>query len=779
MIAEETFKRLDFLRIRAILKEKCATSQGKRRAETLVPCRSVQQARRLFAETEEALLFNSSLPFAQCAPGDGLIAKLEEQTYLQPADFLKLAQVLQGVWLIARTLGSVKREEFRLLKETGDMLTTFEDIQTRITSTVDEEGVKESASSRLAQIRRAMGAARKDVLVTLEGSVASAKGVFQDSPIHFREGRLVLAVRRDRESEFEGIVHGISSGGATVFVEPFETVTANNQLRHLREEEREEVERVLIVLAGAVRERLTDIRSALEVAAELDFIFARADWARRFKAHSVDPSGDRMHLIGVRHPLLALKREVVPLNLHLDSETKVLLISGPNAGGKTVVLKTAGTTALLASSGLHVPASADTCLPFFRKIFIDIGDEQSIDDDLSSFTARLANLRKILLQADDESLILLDELGSSTSPEEGGALGMAVLSALVRKGATVIATTHLESLKYFVEENPAMKNAGMEFTDHPTYRLIIGIPGASNALEIADEAGFPKPVIDEARSFLRPELLEASSLIARLSEEHRSAELLREDLEEQLAQAGRARIRYENEEAELSARRKRFDKEMLSEREKLLADARREIENLVREIKETQASRKSILKAKQFVDTQESKFAGDSTEPQIIPELEEGTWVRSRRFKRQGVVVETDLRSGEALVEFGTLKMALPLDDLSIIKGKAAELGIKPGRTVRTQSLTPDDTGFSTRLSLRGMYADEAYDRLIVYVNEALALGIQEVTVVHGKGTGVLRSMVMDFARHDKRVASLRVGEPHEGGDGVTILELIHQGESG
>ena len=775
MIAIETFERLDFARIRTILSEKCATMRCKRRAEVLAPCRDVQQARRRFAETEEALCFPHTLPFGLCAPGDELLEKLEKEVYLLPLEFLRLAQVLDGLERIARLLASARREEFPLLRETGDMLTTFKDLGARITATVDEEGVKESASPRLGELRRAMAAARKEVLRTLEASVASGKEIFQDSPIHFREGRLVLAVRRDREAELEGIVHGTSSGGATVFVEPFETVAANNRLRKLREEEREEVERVLRALAEAVRENLADIHSSIDVVAELDFIFARAEWARCFKAAEVSPAGEVIELLAARHPLLALKREVVPLDLKLDPSVRVLLISGPNAGGKTVVLKTIGLAALFSSSGLHVPASRDTRIPFFRKVFMDIGDEQSIDDDLSSFTAHLANLRRILRDADEESLILLDELGASTSPEEGGALGMAVLAALARKGATVIATSHLESLKYFVEENSSMQNAGMEFTDHPTYRLIVGIPGTSNALEVADEVGFPKAVLEEARSFLRPELLESSSLIAKLSSEHRKAEELREGLEANLKETAEAKARFEREETELAERRKRFDAEMIAEREMLLSEARREIENLVHEIRETQASRSSILKAKGFVDSQSSRIAagqGGSAKSRISPGLEEGLRVNSRQLKREGVIAEINERSGEALVEFGTLKMALPLSDLSFVQEGSNESLTEVKSSVKTQSESGQDAEFNPRLHLRGMHADEAYDRLISHIQEALALGVSEVAIVHGKGTGVLRSMVMEFARRDKRVSSFRVGEPFEGGDGVTVLRL-------
>lgn len=775
MIATETFERLDFARIRAILKEECATVRAKRRAEVLVCCQGVQEVRRRFAETEEALRFRHTLPFGLCAPGDGLLAKLEEEAYLSPIEFLRLAQVLDGLERIARLLASVRREEFPLLRETGDMLTTFKDLGARITATVDEEGVKESASPRLGELRRAMAAERREVLRTLEASIAAGVEIFQDSPIHFRDGRLVLAARRDRDSELEGIVHGISSGGATVFVEPFETVAANNRLRKLREEEREEIERVLRALADAVRERTPDIRSTLDVLAELDFIFARAEWARRFKAAAVDPAGEIIELLAARHPLLALKREVVPLDLELDPSVRVLLITGPNAGGKTVVLKTVGLAVLLSSCGLHVPASRDTRIPFFRKVFIDIGDEQSIEEDLSSFTAHLANLRKVLEQADEESLVLIDELGASTSPEEGGALGMAVLSALARKDATVIATTHLESLKYFVEENPSMQNAGMEFTDHPTYRLIMGIPGASNALEVADEVGFPKPVIEEARSFLKPELLESSSLIARLSEEHRKAEELREVLQRRLEETGEAKARCEREGVELAERRRRFDAEMLGERERLLSAARREIENLVREIKETQASRESILKAKGFIKAQSLGVAeGDEelTESPVPPRLVQGARVRSQKLKREGVIAEINEPCSEAMVEFGTLKMALPLSDLSPVQEGFNESLTEVKLSVKTQSESGQDAEFNPRLYLRGMYADEAYDRLISHIQEALALGVEEVAIVHGKGTGVLRSMVMEFARRDKHVASFRVGEPFEGGDGVTVLRL-------
>jgi len=770
LIPEETLERLDFPRIRAILAEKCATMGGKRRAFALTPSVDSEIARRRFAETEEALVYNESLPLGMCAEADELILALEAEPHLAPRGFLKLAHVLEGFSLSGKKLSVLKREEAPLLRGLGDLISSFSDLRSRILATVDEEGVKEQASPRLGEIRRQLASERKQVLRSLEMLLHDREEIFQESGIHFREGRLVLALRRDHESDLEGVVHGVSSGGATVFVEPFDCVAGNNRVRKLRSEEQDEIQRILLALGEAVRERLADIRSSLDVIAELDIIFARADWAARFKAQPVNISSENLSLHSSRHPLLALKRDVVPLDLKLEQKTRVLLISGPNAGGKTVVLKTVGVTALLASCGLHVPALADTCLPLFSQIFIDIGDEQSIDDDLSSFTAHLANLGTIINQADERSLILLDELGSSTSPEEGGALGMAVLEALAEKGATVIATTHLESLKYFVESHEGMQNAGMEFSGKPTYRLILGIPGASNALEIAEEAGFPPLVIEKARSYVRPELLESASLISRLSREHGKAETLRQELETELAEANETKKRYQDIEAELTARRKELEKEMVAEQKKMLAKARADIENLVRKIKESQASRESIVQAKRFINSEEENLPRQEptvseppdSEPSF-PAIEVGTKVRVIKLKREGVVVGLRERSGEALVEMGTLRMAIPLTDVTLLEETEKK---------RISTIDAREVEFNTRVQLRGLYRDEALQKLMEHVLEALALGIGEITVVHGKGTGVLRNAVLEFARTDKHVASFRIGEPHEGGDGVTVLRL-------
>jgi len=757
----ETFERLDFTRIRTLLAQRCATEGGKRRSRSLAPCRDAASARRRFAETEEARLLREPLPFGMCAPAEELLAKLEKEAYLEPGDFVKLAQALEGIGTIKHRLDAARPERFKLLGQLGDTIVTFEELRMRITATVDEDGVKESASPRLGELRRAIAAERREVIRRLEALVAERPEIFRESAIHFREERLVLAVRRERESELEGVVHGISGGGASVFVEPFETVASNNRLRKLRSQERAEIERVLAALAGAVREKLVDIRASLEVVSELDFIFARADWAERFKAAAVDPAGRNLKLLGVRHPLLELKREVVPLDLELDPSTRVLLISGPNAGGKTVALKTVGLAALMASCGLHLSASSDTSVPFFRRIFIDIGDEQSIEDNLSSFTAHLANLKKILEEADADSLVLLDELGASTSPEEGGALGMAVLETLASKGATVIATTHLESLKYFVEEHPGMRNAGMEFTDHPTYRFIVGIPGTSNALAVAEEADFPSDVLSKAKGYLRPELLEAASLISRLSEKHRKAEALRVELEERLAELQETKERFQRLEAELVERRKRFDAEMLAERRRLLAQTRSRIENLVRRIRETQASRQAILEAKRFIETQEER-AEPPKEREPAVSLSPGMRVRSERLRREGVVVE-HREPGEVLVEMGRLRMALPASDLTALEVE---------RPLENPAYAHEEVEFDPRLNLRGMRAEEAYERLRAHIAEAAALGLKEVSVLHGKGTGVLMSLVREFARRSPRVASFRVGEPYEGGDGVTVLRL-------
>ncbi|MBN2378304.1 endonuclease MutS2 [candidate division WOR-3 bacterium] len=768
MIPQETYQRLDFARICNILADNCATAGGKKRAKTLAPCPSKDVIGRRFAETEEALLFTESLPFGMCAPADELLHELEAEPHLRPQGFLRFNQVLQGVGLIKRRLKAQKPEHSRLVRGFADMMCTFPDLEARIETTIDEEGVKESASPRLAEIRRQIAAERNQMLHSLDKLIKARTEIFQESGIHFREGRLVLAVRRDRETDIDGVVHGMSSGGATVFVEPFDTVAGNNRLRKLRSEESEEIERILRSLADAVREKLTDIRATLEVVEELDFIFARAEWAVRFKASSIGTAELGLEFMDARHPMLSLKREVVPLDMRFDPRTRVLLISGPNAGGKTVVLKTVGLLSILAACGLHVPASPDSRIPLFKRIFIDVGDEQSLDDDLSSFTAHLANLRKVIEEADEYSLILLDELGSSTSPEEGGALGMAVLEALAGKGATVIATTHLESLKYFVEEHEGMQNAGMEFDGRPTYRLIMGIPGASNALEVAEEVGFPAPVIDKARSYLRPELLESASLISKLSVEHGKAKDLRVGLENRLEQARMAQKRYEELERELISRRKELTLEMVTERKKILDQARKDIENLVREIREGQAQRKIIKKAKEFLAAEAEKLEAedfvDSREEIPRIKVSEGMKVHVEKLKRDGKVLEIIERSNEAMVEIGTLRMAVSLNELTPLHDES-------GRK-RLKIVDREEVDFNTRLQLRGLYADEAYQRLLDYVMEALALGINEITVVHGKGTGVLRNMVMDFARNDRHVASFRVGEPHEGGDGVTVLRL-------
>lgn len=766
MIPEETFDRLDFTRIRGMIAEACATPGAKRKAMSLAPCENPREAIVRFSETEEALCFKQSLPFSVCAGTDALIESLEKERYLAPKEFLKLSTILEGFSTIERRISSASDEEYPLIKQAGSGVKSIEGLRARIVETVDEDGVKESCSPRLAELRRSMASERRVVMRGLESMISSRPEIFQESAIHFREGRLVLAVRRERGDELQGIVHATSSGGATVFIEPFESVTGNNRLRSLKEEEREETERILLELAGAVRENVHIIQRSLKAVEDLDFIFGRAQWASRFSASRVDPDAEFLDILNARHPLLELKRKVVPLYLKLSPDTKILLISGPNAGGKSVVLKSIGILSLLSLCGLHLPASADTRIPFFKKIFIDIGDEQSIDDNLSSFTAHLANLKRILEDADETSLVLLDELGSSTSPEEGGALGMAVLSALYEKGATVIATTHLESLKYFVEQHHGMQNAGMEFVGHPTYRLIMGIPGTSNALSIADDVGFPKEVTSKARQYLRPELVEMSNLIRRLSEERLIAEELRMKLEQEYLYLKEQEEKYRAREAELDERQKKFDTELINEKKRQLSEARRDIENLVKSIRESGASRESVLSAKRLLKEQEDALKASEKEKHLLSSqanIEAGMRVRSKKIRKEGTVVDIHDRSGEVLVEFGTLKISLPLSDLEPLSESSP---------AKSFVQVKDEVPFDTRLSLRGMYAEEAYERLSFYVTEALSLGVQEVYIVHGKGTGVLRNLVMEFARTDRRVSSFRVGEPFEGGDGVTVLRL-------
>lgn len=792
---EHTLTVLDFPRVREVLAGLTLTELGRQAVERLRPGLDRGAIEREFGLTEELLKIGEEPPLGQVSDIGPLLGdEPGQEGILSPAELLAVRAALDGMGRIHDYLVKQKAK-LPLVAQECSAIRSFEPLVKQIDKVVAPTAeVKDDASPELNRVRIRLRRMRREIMRSMETIVQSNPDLFQDQSVSIRAGRFVLPLRADAKGRFDAVLHDTSDSGHTLFVEPLSMLPEQNEFARLRSAELEEVQRVLRHVTSVIRAEAERLDAALQGVSRLDLLIAKKRFSVRFDAVRPRVSErNSVQLINARHPLLHIKKgEVVPLNFVLPDETSVVVISGPNAGGKTVAMKTLGLFALLLSAGLFLPAADGTELPLFEKVMADIGDEQSLEGDLSSFSAHLLRTRQILEQADKSSLILLDEIGGSTSPEEGSALAIAVLERLKDNGATTLATSHLGPLKAFVQDTRGMVNAAMEYKGKPTYRLIMGVPGESSALDISRSLGFPNDVLERAHSFLNQDWLKVSERLQELTAEKEKVSRLRLELEQEKKLASARLHEWEAKSAGLKDFEKTERHRIQTEREAMLKQTRRDIENLVRRIRDEQASHESIKEAKNYVESQvqslKSKvrseepehpgtaprsgdtIPGQGTRPRTeavrvmspsghVPSV--GDYVHSRTFARQGTVV--DIERDEATVTFGNIKMKLKLKDLQVLS--KAETEPAPKSAVEFEEFDP-------RLTIRGMTQEEAREALTRFLDRAELAGARGISVVHGKGTGVLRTMLWDALQKDKRVAQARLGEPNEGGNGVTFVTL-------
>jgi len=784
---EHTLTVLDFPRVREVLAGLTLTELGRQAVEHLRPGLDRGGIEREFGLTEELLRIGEDPPLGQVSDIAVLLGdERRQEGILTPAELLAVRAALEGMGRVHDYLVKQKAK-LPLVAQECSTIRSFEPLVKQIDKVVAPTAeVKDDASPELNRVRIRQRRMRREIMRSMETIVQSNPDLFQDQSVSIRAGRFVLPLRADAKGRFDAVLHDTSDSGHTLFVEPLSMLPEQNEFARLRSAEQEEVQRVLRQVTAAIQAEAERLTAALQGVSRLDLLIAKKRFATRFDAVRPRVSErNSVQLINARHPLLHIKKgEVIPLNFVLPDETSVVVISGPNAGGKTVAMKTLGLFALLLSAGLFLPAAEGTELPLFAKVMADIGDEQSLEGDLSSFSAHLLRTRQILEQADKSSLVLLDEIGGSTSPEEGSALAIAVLERLKDNGATTLATSHLGPLKAFVQDTRGMVNAAMEYKGRPTYRLIMGVPGESSALDISRSLGFPNDVLERAHSFLNQDWLKVSERLQELTAEKEKVSRLRLELEQEHKLTLARRHEWEAKSAGLKDFEKTERHRIQTEREAMLRQTRRDIENLVRRIREEQASHEAIKEAKNYV---EQKLEAQETQKERREDAEDarsvplasaatlraagnsaisapvrvGDYVHSRTFARQGTVV--DIERDEATVTFGNIKMKLKLKDLQVLS--KAEPEPAPSSAVEFEEFDP-------RLTIIGMTQEEAREALTRFLDRAELADVREVSVVHGKGTGVLRTMLRDALQKDKRVAQIRLGEPNEGGNGVTFISL-------
>ena len=654
---------------------------------------------------------------------------------------------------------------------------------------IDDDGnVRDEASPVLRRVRREMRGAQGEIVRMLEKIVARLESRFQvpDMSVTVRNGRFVIPVRREARSVVGGIVHDTSSTGGTLFVEPPAAIEAGNRIRELEAEELREIDRILAELTEFVRPLRESLILALEAMLTLDSLYARARFALRLKCGTIEFSApqDGFSILGGRHPLLIAQGiEVVPFDLELTPSERTLLISGPNTGGKTVLLKSLGLFSAMAQSGIPVPVGSESRLAIFDDVYADVGDEQSISSSLSTFSAHLKNLAEVLRSATSASLVLIDELGSGTDPVEGAALGGAILEALTTRRSLSVATTHLGALKELAAEVDGVVNASLQFDAAllaPTYRLIKGIPGRSYGISIARRLALPETVLERAEARLPTGERDINTLLSEL--ESRERELSQREKETaEISEDAKSRARRVAErETAVRERERNAEREARKEARKLLLDARAEVDRTIRELKESAAAaaeesardarrrmeQLAAAEGKAIADLEDEAVVETARAPGASTDISEGNFVSvSTLGDRVARVVE--LRDGDAIVAFGSVKMTVPRSALTA--ARAPDGGERIHVSIRGDI---PEVEAKSEIDLRGLRAAEIEDVVMQAVDSAVRADLKSLRIIHGKGTGALRERVAEMLRKESRVASFRLGAWNEGGAGVTVAEL-------
>ena len=654
-----------------------------------------------------------------------------------------------------------------------------------------EEEISDSASPELATIRRKIKNCENSIRDRLEKLVRSAnyKTYLQDSIITQRNGRYVVPVKSEYRSAVPGMVHDTSSTGATVFIEPAAVVEANNEIRVLLGKEQQEIERILYELSSVAGTYNGEIKGSYECAIELNIIFCKAKLAYDMKA-SVPILNDEgiIDLKKARHPLIDAKK-VVATDIRLGSDFDTLIITGPNTGGKTVAIKTVGLLSAMASCGLMIPAADESKVSVFDNILADIGDEQSIEQSLSTFSAHMVNIVNILKTADEHSLVLIDELGAGTDPIEGAALAMAILEQLALQGAKIAATTHYAELKAYALQTPRVENGSCEFnvnTLKPTYRLLIGVPGRSNAFAISEKLGINEGIIKRASEFISSESVRFEDVVDMLEQSRLEMEAEKQTASLQREEAAAEREKAQKAYADAVSKSEKELERARGEGLRIVEQARREanallaqIEKLKKEAKDASDVQELARRAKSAVrnglnaidDAVTPIGAEDDDEDYTLPrELQLGDTVYCKTIGKNAVVSQLKDKKGNVEITAGMLKMRVGESSLKLVEKKPEPKPKAP--PVKVPSMQGMSTTADSRCDLRGLMCDEAILRLDKYLDEFMRTGLNECTVIHGKGTGALRSAVTQFLKGDPRVKSFRLGTFGEGENGVTIVEM-------
>ena len=790
-MTERSLRVLEFHKIRAELSKYCMSDMGREKCEALVPTNRIAEVRRMQQETEEArvvLTYLGGTPMIPFADVRASLHLAEIGSALSPRALLDIAACLRAA-RAARDALVTDRDNTPMLTANASRLSTNRTLEQAIGDAIlSEEEIADRASPELFTIRRKMRSCNERVRERLNGMIHSptTQKYLQEAIITMRADRYVLPVKQEYRGMVPGIVHDQSATGATIFVEPMAVVEIGNELKQLIASEKAEIDRILRALSAQVAPDAAAIANNLAILAQLDFAFAKASLAREMMAcePKVNDEG-RIDIRRGRHPLID-PQKVVPLDIRLGADFTTLIITGPNTGGKTVTLKTTGLFTLMAQSGLQVPAEHGTELAVFDDVFADIGDEQSIEQSLSTFSGHMTNIVSILTQVTPDSLVLFDELGAGTDPTEGAALAQAILSTLLDMHTRTVATTHYSELKEYALTTENVENASVEFdvtTLRPTYRLSIGIPGKSNAFEISRKLGLPEFVIGKAKELLSKEQVRFEDVIANAEYHRQVAERERQIAEEASREMVAIRNQAEAERRKLEEQRERSIKKAKEEAKRIVENARRESDAIIAELRAMKkaggAQEHEIQRVRKQVDTAQEALADKPEEAagEVPKSVKVGDMVHIASMDVDATVMSLPDAKGYLQLKVGMMKMRAQMSDLRTLSStqkliKKEQKKQEHKRAMREQRVDVMTRPVRQELDVRGMALDEAIPEVQKFLDDAMLSSLGEVSIIHGNGTGILRAGIQDCLRRHPCVSSFRLGRYGEGETGVTIVSL-------
>ncbi len=802
---------LEFDKLKNLLKRYTVSELGNARVDQLAPSDSLDTVRNLLKLCTEVKTFqqqSGDIPLNGLTDiGQTLRQASLSGAILEPEAFLNVEKVAELPSRIKKKFNNQDREDFPRLLYIVDSLPIFDEIVKVISNCISPEGtVLDRASSELRAIRRKLIKSRENIHQKLEAILRSPdhQKSIQESVITFRNNRYVIPIKQDARPFFSGVVQGQSTSGATYFMEPLSIVEMNNALHETVEAENREIRKILLDLTDRVRERIDDFEDALNLLAELDFLNAKARFSNELNA--VEPklnTNGVVNLSEARHPLLEFQvransqsqkqktsepaklkhrqpTRVVPTDVRVGKGFKTLVITGPNTGGKTVVLKTVGLLCLMAQSGLHIPAARGSKLPIFNHIFADIGDDQNIEQSLSTFSSHITKIAEMLNAIEDSesthTLVLLDEIGAGTDPTEGTALGMAILAWLSERNVRTIVTTHYGALKAYTHTQNNMENASMEFdwsTLKPTYRLKIGVPGSSNALKIAEQLGIPSRILVDAESNLGNKNIAVEDLLLQLQHTQQQLDTEREQLHEKIRLAETEYQKHkeliDTFETEQQTRLQNAEKEALE----IVSTARRTVDNVVADIRREQASKASIREAFSKIETAKKQLKSDPPEKQTKKNkisVNVGDKVRIIQLNRFGEVTAIDKHGSTPLkIRVGSMQMQLSYNDIDNVVPKKESQNLTASVLEMQYSKA---NSVKEELCIHGMLVSEGIDIADKYLDDAYLAGLLSVRILHGKGTGALRSAIHKTLDTNPHVVNYQYAPYNEGGEGVTVVKF-------